>query len=409
MGLTLGLIVAAAPWSNANLDQAPQTVPLIPAVIHQLWVGSSKGSFGDTERATAENSDTGGPEHEELRAAMAAWQRAARRATPSPWQYRFWNRSSAEALLGTSSAALLEKFRSLAKWPERQKDLFQFFVLGRLGGIFSDVDVLPLQEPSAWFRRLGASITARTRLLVGIEARGTESDAHAWRWAGSKQLAMWTVGATPGHPVMLRAVDRIVQSDPPPLEIDAQYRQSIELGPGLLTKETDRWLQEVASTPLERLKSVFGKSRATCRADTAVLNIDGFGCGQPHSRSRRCNETNAALVKHLFFGGWKAVQKPIGWEWDDDSAPGRRRRRQPGEIIDWRLPALALHAHLNASGVSLPFEAIPLLFSRVVPTGPPLLPPPVEGVPSHARSVQRLSAPALLRNPHDFHVDFDLD
>merc|ERR1712232_811696 len=122
--------------------------------------------------------------------------------------------------------------------------------------------------------------------------------------------------------------------------------------------------------PVRRARANFAMA-----GDVLLLGIDGFGCGQAHSGSRPCNNSSRALLQHMFFGGWKPAEY-WEWFWDDDGVSGRRRRNVPGELIDWRLPAIALHAHLNASGIDMPWEAIPLLFSRIVPIEPPLLPAP---------------------------------
>mmetsp|Transcript_13894 Transcript_13894/g.36899 ORF Transcript_13894/g.36899 Transcript_13894/m.36899 type:complete len:148 (+) Transcript_13894:94-537(+) len=145
------------------------------------------------------------------------------------------------------------------------------------------------------------------------------------------------------------------------------------MGPGLLTSAVNDWLGETRGVSLEDLSSVAAGARGTLVGDTLVLGIDGFGCGQPHSRSRPCNASGFALVQHLFAGAWKVQPEPCWWA--DDSF-GRRRRRRSGEFEDWRLPGLALMAHAKAFGVHLPWEMVKLFFSRVVPTEPPLLPLP---------------------------------
>merc|ERR1712008_615433 len=170
----------------------------------------------------------------------------------------------------------------------------------------------------------------------------------------------------------------------PPPEVGswarAQYDHSIALGPGGLTRRVDEWLREATGIRLAQLPSVRRSSRhrrrkaASAAGDTVVFDIDGLGCGQLHSGSRPCNATKTSLVQHLFFGGWKpAIFGP--WSATQEESGRRRRRRNPG-AEDWRLPALALMAHANSAGIDLPWGAIPLFFSRIVPFEPPLLPAP---------------------------------
>lgn len=305
------------------------------------------------------------PHEPHLREAIAAWRRWAQ---PFGWIHQIWNRSSARALLAEASEEMPVEFDRLVAWPERQKDLFMFFVLSYVGGVFADIDVLPLQPPELWFRSPRMS---GARLVVGLEARGTEKEAKAWRWATATQLNVWTLAAAPGHPAMLRAVDRVLGMKLVGRSAEGDYLHSISRGPGMLTRVVDEWLQAAAGTRLSRLRSVRGRSVASAAADVVVYGIDGLGCGQPHSGSRPCNETRTALAQHLFSGKWKKEETQIDWR------PSRRRRFSDGaDFLDWRMPMLALHAHLRASGFNFPWEVMPLLFASLVPIEPPLLPAP---------------------------------
>jgi len=268
----------------------------------------------------------------------------------------------------------------------------RYVVLLHIGGLFADVDTMPLQPPGAWLQEAMhaatstavATATARkdVRLIVGLEAHGSPAEARGWRWAEPTQLAMWATAAAPGHPVMARAAQKYLESPPPEVGswARAQYDHSIAMGPGLLTRRVDEWIREAAGMRLARLPSVRrnGQHRrckpASAAGDTVVLGIDGLGCGQLHSGSRPCNASQASLVQHLFFGGWKPA---IFGPWSAmQEEPGRRRRRRTPGSEDWRLPALALMAHANSAGIDLPWSAIPLFFSRIVPFEPPLLPAP---------------------------------
>lgn len=291
-----------------------------------------------------------------------------------------------------SDVSFLDGFEQLERWPEKQKDFFQYAVLLHVGGLFADIDTVPLQPLGAWLQEAAraatsaaaaaAAATTDVRLIVGLEARGSPAEARGWRWSGTTQLAMWATAAAPGHPVMARAAQQYFKSPPPEVGCwaRAQYDHSIAMGPGGLTRRVDEWLRETTGSRLARLPSVRHRGRhrrrkaASAAGDTVVLGIDGLGCGQLHSGSHPCNATKASLVQHLFFGGWKpAIFGP--WSAMQEESGRRRRRRNPG-AEDWRLPALALMAHANSAGIDLPWSAIPLFFSRIVPFEPPLLPAP---------------------------------
>lgn len=178
---------------------------------------------------------------------------------------------------------------------------------------------------------------------------------------------------------MLRALTRYLETPGPAIGFSAlaHYQHSVAMGPGLLTLLVDEWIQENSPNGggLKAMASVLGFSAASISSDAVVLNIHGFGCGQPHSGSRPCNESENALVQHLFMGAWKPAEG--AWALDEDESRRRRRRFDgPTEFIDWRGPALSLLHRLERLGYQLPWEATPLLFSRMVPVEPPLLPLP---------------------------------
>ncbi|CAE8635146.1 unnamed protein product, partial [Polarella glacialis] len=190
-----------------------------------------------------------------------------------------WNRSSARVLLASlPQPALRDGFERLARWPERQKDFFMYAVLGFLGGIFVDADVVPLRSPEAWLRDGLKSVGGRAenvRLMVGVECSGSEEEAKAWRWSGRTQLTAWAAAAAPGHPVLMRALDRYLSTPGPSAGHRAQehYQHSVAMGPGLLTSCVDEWLRELqisTKVGLEGLDSVRGRAQAALLADTLV-------------------------------------------------------------------------------------------------------------------------------------------
>eukprot|EP00439_Symbiodinium_sp_Y106_P023773 s6113_g2.t3 len=307
----------------------------IPRIIHQLWMSPHQPgvTFQDRE-----------PERPDIVDAIRQWRFAALRDSQEPWQHQVWNRSSVRSVLDPHPH-LADGFERLARWPERQKDFFMYAVLGIVGGVFIDADVVPLQLPSAWFEeacRADVAESAKIQLMVGLECRGSATEAEAWRWSGQLQLTAWALAAAPGHPVMLRALTRYLETPGPAIGLPAlaHYQHSVAMGPGLLTLLVNEWIQETSPNGegLKAMASVLDFSVASVSSDTVVLNIHGFGCGQPHSGSRPCNESEHALVQHLFMGAWKPTEGP--WALDEDESRRRRRRFDgPTEFIDWRGPA----------------------------------------------------------------------
>ncbi|CAE7231083.1 prpF [Symbiodinium necroappetens] len=318
----------------------------IPRIIHQLWMSPQQPgvTFQDRE-----------PERPDIVEAIRQWRVAALRDSPKPWQHQVWNRSSVRSVLDRYPH-LADGFERLARWPERQKDFFMYAVLGIVGGFFIDADVMPLQLPSAWFeeacRADVAGSSAKIQLMVGLECRGSAKEAEAWRWSGRLQLTAWALAAAPGHPVMLRALTRYLETPGPAIGFSAlaHYQHSVAMGPGLLTLLVDEWIQENSPNGggLKAMASVLGFSAASVSSDTVVTagavrtvySSETITSDEETAPAGPCNESENALVQHLFMGAWKPAEGP--WALDEDESRRRRRRFDgPTEFIDWRGPAFA--------------------------------------------------------------------
>lgn len=264
-GLAFILIGACAPRAYA-----------FPLVVHQLWTPG--GEPGDST----------------LRSAMHAWRDGG-------LAYRLWNDSTAvPVLLRHGGKAALDAYKAFT--PAQKKDYFMYVVLAEEGGLFVDCDVRPLQPPGRWLREFGA---LGDEVLLGLEAHGDEDQQQALLWASKTQLSNWAAASRPNSTVMRWAADAVLRAHRRQA-ITSEYMSTlIYTGPGLLTRVVQSILAR-RSFDLEDFESVRGGRPSDAREGIRVLGINGFGCGQRHSGSARCETTpGVALVRHEFAGTWK--------------------------------------------------------------------------------------------------------
>jgi alpha 1,6-mannosyltransferase len=191
-----------------------------------------------------------------------------------------------------------------------KSDLLRYLILEIEGGVYTDTDTIALKPIDSW---VPSSIRDKVGLIVGIEF--DRRDGGAWtdipHWL---QFCQWTIAAVPGHPVFQKMVDRVLQSlndlsETHGLPIDHLNLTSFEVmnstGPAAWTDVVFELLQK-HDPALETTKDLSFMTAPKLYGDILVLNIDGFGMGQPHSGSTNDGTIpEAALMRHLFRGSWR--------------------------------------------------------------------------------------------------------
>lgn len=180
--------------------------------------------------------------------------------------YKRWNRTEIEQLLDTTPWRAT--FDSLEHWVE-QCDFARYVILYTFGGIYADMDTICKKLP-------GPS----SKLLVGIEANVTEEQRIKNNLARTFQLCQWTFVCNAKNPVLLHVITTIANNT-------SQSCSNVlnRTGPGVFT---DAVLE----------------ARLRFPNDVAVLGIEAFACGQPHSESPPASDPRCGVV-HLFAGSWK--------------------------------------------------------------------------------------------------------
>lgn len=88
-------------------------------------------------------------------------------------------------------------------------DFFRYLILLARGGIYADVDTLPLQPVPNW---IPENVSPNEiGMIIGIES---DPDSPDWRktYARRLQFCQWVIQAKPGHPILREIVSRITET-----------------------------------------------------------------------------------------------------------------------------------------------------------------------------------------------------
>uniref|UniRef100_A0A7S3Q711 Uncharacterized protein n=1 Tax=Chaetoceros debilis TaxID=122233 RepID=A0A7S3Q711_9STRA len=154
-----------------------KTSKMIPRTIHQTW-------FEDI-------SPTNYPQ-------LFRLQETWKSQSYSGWTYKFYTDDDARDYISKNFPAIfLEAYDALIPGAYKA-DLFRYMVLLKEGGVYADIDVM--LEASIG---LDAFISPSMTLFAPRDAVGEYANGQYCLWNG-------LLGVAPGHPIMLRAVERLV-------------------------------------------------------------------------------------------------------------------------------------------------------------------------------------------------------
>lgn len=183
-------------------------------------------------------------------------------------------------------------------------DFLRYLILLREGGVWADIDVLPLRPIGQW---IPEQYRDSVNLVVGIE-----NDHHKRPiWPGSPysvQLCQYTVLAKPGHPAIKTLVDQVAK-DLEDLLASKQPGQATTFaevmgttGPFAFTKALMDYF--TAQTGVEHTGNELDRLREPVLVgDVLVLPKDSFGwLPQEHTHEKG---DPTVLVEHLFIGSWR--------------------------------------------------------------------------------------------------------
>jgi alpha 1,6-mannosyltransferase len=196
-----------------------------------------------------------------------------------------------------------------------KSDLLRYLILSAEGGVYTDTDTVALRPIDGW---VPEKFRDKAAVVVGIEF--DRRDGPGWtdisHWV---QFCQWTIAASPGHPVFGKMVERILASlddlaaaHGVPVgklgKLDS-FEVMNSTGPAAFTDVVFAQLQEYDPS-LSDTKDLSYMDEPKLFGDILVLSIDGFGMGQPHSKSTNDGTVpEDALVRHLFKGAWRGDGK----------------------------------------------------------------------------------------------------
>ncbi|KAK3294594.1 glycosyltransferase family 32 protein [Chaetomium fimeti] len=196
-----------------------------------------------------------------------------------------------------------------------KSDLLRYLILSAEGGVYTDTDTVALRPIDEW---VPEGVRDKAAVVVGIE--WDRRDGPGWtdisHWV---QFCQWTIAAAPGHPVFGKMVERILASlDDLAAAHGVPFGQLAKLdsfevmnstGPAAWTDVVFAQLQEYDPS-LTDTKDLSYMDEPKLIGDILVLSIDGFGMGQPHSKSTNDGTVpEDALVRHLFKGAWRGDKR----------------------------------------------------------------------------------------------------
>ncbi|KAM0428866.1 hypothetical protein ACHAPT_006666 [Fusarium lateritium] len=220
------------------------------------------------------------------------------------WRYeRIIDSNSVSYVRDNFDESISEVFARLQD-PILKADFLRYLILLREGGIWADIDVLPLQPVSRW---IPEEYQGKVNLVIGIE-----NDHHKEPiWPGSPysvQLCQYTVLAKPNHPAIRNLVkqvthglDELLASKNPGEHTTFEEVMSTT-GPFAFTKAMMDYFNEITGeehtgNELDRLKE------PRLIGDVLVLPKDSFGW-LSHDNTHEEGDPSI-LVQHLFIGSWR--------------------------------------------------------------------------------------------------------
>lgn len=223
-----------------------------------------------------------------------------------------------------------------AKLPKSilRADFFRYLILFARGGLYSDVDTVPLKPLEEWVSHNETLYGEKNKigLVLGIEA---DPDREDWAdyYVHRVQFCQWSMLSKVGHPMLGELISRITE-----ITLEKERNGTLNefdgdgvmdwTGPGIWTREIFRYFNELLSIKGDKLKLVnpTGKNeynlgldiskngidwryftmmdQSVVIDDVLILPITSFSPGVGHMGSKSV-DNEMAYVRHMFEGSWK--------------------------------------------------------------------------------------------------------
>lgn len=197
--------------------------------------------------------------------------------------------------------------------PVLKADYFRYLILLARGGIYSDIDTLPLKPATEWLPL--DYDTSNVGLIVGIEADPDRPDWQDW-YSRRIQFCQWTIQSKPGHPVLRDIVARITEDtlrmkktgDLKPGSLPTSKSVVEFTGPAIWTDVifsyfNDRRYFDLSANAEQNItwRDFTGLTEARKVGDVIVLPITSFSPGVGQMGAGEIDDP-MAFVRHIFDG-----------------------------------------------------------------------------------------------------------
>ncbi|KAH8665286.1 putative glycosyl transferase [Tricladium varicosporioides] len=325
-------ILEAAHLTNNLATASSYVIPhsTIPLIVHQTWK-DTKINVWPQDRADG----------------VEKWLAYATAEGNASLAYFFWLDSGCKQLIAETGPQLVDIVEALPLQVEKS-DIFRILVLNSIGGIYQDIDTVPLRSPSSWLDETdispwkdtetgktystatnpSLSMNHRVRLLLGIEGDNDPDSDTYWRM-GYKyhvQLTQWALASAPHHPILDRMISTFTLRIK---ELAKLYGGNITAtanagvikkedplkltGPEAITAAAVEWLEGEAGLRWDALSGLKDGGRSKVVGDTVIFPITAFnpGRGKYGNMGSKPVTDPDARVWHRGQGSWKKIDLKV--------------------------------------------------------------------------------------------------
>lgn len=188
-------------------------------------------------------------------------------------------------------------------------DFFRYLILLARGGIYADVDTLPLQPVPNW---IPENVSPNEiGMIIGIES---DPDSPDWKktYARRLQFCQWVIQAKPGHPILREVVSKITEKTLEKLRGgDMEVKNNLDIlewtGAGIWTDVVFTYFNDYVQSGIYSKitwKDFTKLEVPKLISDILVLPITSFSPGIG-TMGAKGEDHPLAFVKHYFENIWK--------------------------------------------------------------------------------------------------------
>ncbi|KAK9319125.1 hypothetical protein V1517DRAFT_333593 [Lipomyces orientalis] len=324
----------------------------IPLILHQSWYSMTEVNWSPLLKDSVESWLSVCAGEPPMVKGAAQW-----KGDDADMAYIIWDDDGMDSFMKEYESEIWESYISLPIIVERA-DVFRVAVLRWFGGVYSDIDTIPLRHPVSWVEPLDIepwedsagnrtySLSSASDIeiysptskgsdfystlyerssgtalrfgnspnvgaIVGIEADISPDSDMYWRsgYEYPLQITQWSLALAPHHPISARYISS-VDVDVKTLQRENRLHDvyAVDLtGPVQFTKVIKEWLELVASLRWNALTGLHDGGKSKTVTDVLILPITGFSPGRAtdiNVGSKPITDQSARLL-HRFQGSWR--------------------------------------------------------------------------------------------------------